>query len=89
MDMAEAVWSFAFMTKQTLTSLQDKITAADKEKIEKAVQETLDYFDQAQQAGFQKTKNELVAKQKELEGIVNPIIYLAIQTMRTMQGRGW
>ncbi len=89
MDMAEAVWSFAFMTKQSLTSLQDKITAADKEKIEKAVQETLDYFDQAQQAGFQKTKNELVAKQKELEGIVNPIIYLAIQTMRTMQGRGW
>jgi hypothetical protein len=91
MDMVEAVWSFAYMTTQTMKCMESeqKITAADKEKIEKAVKETLEYFELALQPQYRKTKEQLVAKQKELEGVVNPIMYLAIQTMRTMHSRGW
>merc|ERR1712118_641764 len=42
----------------------------DKEKIEKAVQEALDWLDKNQLA----EKDEFEAKQKEVEGIVNPIM---------------
>ena len=48
--------------------LKDKFEGGDKEKIESAVQETLDWLDKNQLA----EKDEFEAKQKELEGIVNP-----------------
>merc|ERR1712195_206388 len=46
-----------------------------KDKIEKAVQETLDWLDKNQLA----EKDEFETKQKELEGIVNPIMMKVYQ----------
>merc|ERR1711964_394137 len=48
--------------------LKEKFEGDDKETIEKAVQETLDWLDRNQTA----EKDKFDAKQKELEGIVNP-----------------
>lgn len=50
--------------------LKDKIDAADKETIEKKVQETLDWLDRNQLA----ETDEFEGKQKELEGVCNPIM---------------
>ena len=55
--------------------LQDKFEGDDKDKIEKAVQETLDWLDKNQMA----EKDEFEAKQKELEGVVNPIMMKVYQ----------
>merc|ERR1712146_545077 len=55
--------------------LKDKLEGDDKEKIEKAVQETLDWLDKNQLA----EKDEFEAKQKELEGVVNPIMMKVYQ----------
>lgn len=55
--------------------LKDKFEGGDKEKIESAVQETLDWLDKNQLA----EKDEFEAKQKELEGIVNPIMMKVYQ----------
>merc|ERR1712014_525067 len=55
--------------------LQDKFEADDKSKIETAVQETLDWLDKNQLA----EKDEFEGKQKELEGIVNPIMMKVYQ----------
>merc|ERR1712138_191288 len=49
--------------------LKDKFEGDDKDKIEKAVQEALDWLDKNQLA----EKDEFEAKQKELEGVGNPI----------------
>merc|ERR1712178_82329 len=55
--------------------LKDKFEAGDKEKIEAAVQEALDWLDKNQLA----EKDEFEAKQKELEGVVNPIMMKVYQ----------
>merc|ERR1719215_1695985 len=55
--------------------LQDKFEGDDKDKIEKAVQETLDWLDKNQLP----EKDEFEAKQKELEGVVNPIMMKVYQ----------
>jgi L1 cell adhesion molecule like protein len=55
--------------------LKDKFEGDDKDKIEKAVQETLDWLDKNQLA----EKDEFEAKQKELEGVVNPIMMKVYQ----------
>merc|ERR1712008_221778 len=55
--------------------LQDKFEADDKTKIETAVQETLDWLDKNQLA----EKDEFETKQKELEGVVNPIMMKVYQ----------
>merc|ERR1712072_1090235 len=55
--------------------LKDKFEGDDKDKIEKAVQETLDWLDENQLA----EKDEFEAKQKELEGVVNPIMMKVYQ----------
>merc|ERR1719263_2409079 len=70
--------NYCFTMRNTLSEekLQDKFEAGDKDKIEAAVQETLDWLDKNQLA----EKDEFEAKQKELEGVVNPImmkVYLA------------
>ena len=49
--------------------MKDKIEEDDKEKVEKARQEALVWLDKNQWA----EKDELEAKQKELECVVNPI----------------
>merc|ERR1719230_1023967 len=72
--------NYCFTMRNTLNEekLKDKFEGGDKENIEKAVQETLDWLDKNQLA----EKDEFEAKQKELEGVVNPI------TMKVYQAAG-
>merc|ERR1712018_299868 len=69
--------NYCFTMRNTLNEekLKDKFEGGDKEKIEKAVQETLDWLDKNQLA----EKDEFEAKQKELEGTVNPIMIKVCQ----------
>merc|ERR1711881_460263 len=69
--------NYCFTMRNTLTEekLKDKFEAGDKEKIEKALQDTLDWLDKNQLA----EKDEFEAKQKELEGVVNPIMMKVYQ----------
>jgi len=69
--------NYCFTMRNTLQEekLKDKFENDDKEKIEKAVQETIDWLDKNQLA----EKDEFEAKQKELEGIVNPIMMKVYQ----------
>merc|ERR1719226_327300 len=69
--------NYCFQMRNTLSDdkLKDKFEAGDKEKIESAVQDTLDWLDKNQLA----EKDEFEAKQKELEGVVNPIMMKVYQ----------
>merc|ERR1711992_486460 len=69
--------NYCFTMRNTLNEekLREKFEGGDKEKIEKAVQDTLDWLDKNQLA----EKDEFEAKQKELEGIVNPIMMKVYQ----------
>merc|ERR1739848_799549 len=69
--------NYCFTMRNTLQEekLQDKFEGDDKDKIEKAVQEALDWLDKNQLA----EKDEFEAKQKELEGVVNPIMMKVYQ----------
>merc|ERR1712182_50552 len=69
--------NYCFTMRNTLgeEKLKDKFEAGDKEKIEKAVQDALDWLDKNQLA----EKEEFEAKQKELEGVVNPIMMKVYQ----------
>merc|ERR1711894_63360 len=83
--------NYCFTMRNTLQEekLKDKFEDGDKEKIEKAVQETLDWLDKNQLA----EKDEFEAKQKELEGIVNPIMMKVYQAAGgaggEMPGNAW
>merc|ERR1712166_849300 len=61
--------NYCFTMRNTLQEekLKEKFEGDDKDKIEKAVQETLDWLDKNQLA----EKDEFETKQKELEGVVN------------------
>merc|ERR1712232_332045 len=69
--------NYCFQMRNTLSDgkLKDKFEAGDKEKIEQAVQEALDWLDKNQLA----EKDEFEAKQKEIEGVVNPIMMKVYQ----------
>merc|ERR1712196_598690 len=69
--------NYCFTMRNTLQEdkLKDKFEAGDKEAIEKAVQDALDWLDKNQLA----EKDEFEAKQKELEGVVNPIMMKVCQ----------
>merc|ERR1712022_22443 len=69
--------NYCFTMRNTLQEekLADKFEAGDKEKIEAAVQEALDWLDKNQLA----EKDEFEARQKELEGVVNPIMMKVYQ----------
>merc|ERR1719188_1223566 len=69
--------NYCFTMRNTLQDekLKDKFEGDDKDKIEKAVQDTLDWLDKNQLA----EKDEFEAKQKELEGVVNPIMMKVYQ----------
>merc|ERR1712166_601232 len=60
--------NYCYSLRNTLQEekLQDKFEAGDKEKIEAAVQEALDWLDRNQMG----ETDEFDAKQKELEGVV-------------------
>merc|ERR1712093_338947 len=70
--------NYCYSMKNTLQEekLQDKFEAGDKDKIEKSVQEFLDWLERNQMAETE----EFEAKQKELEGIVNPIMMKVYQS---------
>merc|ERR1712151_1284269 len=69
--------NYCFQMRITLSDdkLKDKFEGGDKEKIEAAVQEALDWLDKNQLA----EKDEFESKQKEIEGIVNPIMMKVYQ----------
>merc|ERR1719472_548098 len=69
--------NYCYSMRNTLSEekLQDKFEGDDKDNIEKAVQEALDWLDKNQLA----EKDEFEAKQKELEGVVNPIMMKVYQ----------
>merc|ERR1711865_412929 len=69
--------NYCFSMRNTMQEekLKDKFEDGDKEKIEAAVQEALDWLDRNQMA----EKDEFDAKQKECEGIVNPIMMKVYQ----------
>merc|ERR1712187_819886 len=69
--------NYCFPLRHTLSDdkLKDKFEGGDKEKIEAAVQDALDWLDKNQLA----EKDEFEAKQKEIEGIVNPIMMKVYQ----------
>jgi L1 cell adhesion molecule like protein len=64
--------SYAYNLRNSLTDdkLADKFDAADKTKLETAVNETIQWLDASQEA----SKDEYESKQKELEAIANPIM---------------
>merc|ERR1712151_1014729 len=69
--------NYCFTRRNTLQEekLKDKFEAGDKDKIEAAVKDALDWLDKNQMA----EKEEFEAKQKELEGVVNPIMMKVYQ----------
>merc|ERR1711979_18639 len=69
--------NYCFTMRNTLNEekLKDKFEGDDKDKIEKAVQDTLDWLDKNQLA----EKDEFEARQKELEATVNPIMMKVYQ----------
>merc|ERR1712050_664204 len=69
--------NYCFTMRNTLNEekLKDKFETGDKEKIEKAVQDALDWLDKNQLA----EKDEFEAQQKEVEGVVNPIMMKVYQ----------
>merc|ERR1712094_124998 len=66
--------NYCYSMKNTLQ--EDKFDAGDKDKIESAVQECLDWLERNQMAETE----EFEAKQKELEGVVNPIMMKVYQS---------
>ena len=75
-----ALESYAYSLRNTLSDekVGDKLDAADKEKLTKAIGETVEWLDNNTTA----TKDEFQSQQKELEGVANPIM------MRFFQGQG-
>merc|ERR1712154_602262 len=81
--------NYCFTMRNTLQEekLKEKFEAGDKEKIETAVQEALEWLDKNQLA----EKDEFEGKHKELEGIVNPVmmkVYQAAEGSATHGGFG-
>merc|ERR1719440_2111371 len=70
--------NYCYSMKNTLQEekLQDKFDAGDKDKVEKAVQDALDWLERNQMAETE----EFEAQQKELEGIINPIMMKVYQS---------
>ncbi|KAI7904544.1 hsp71-like protein [Cokeromyces recurvatus] len=72
--------SYAYNLRNTLQeeNVASKLDAADKEKLNQAVKEAIDWLDNSQEA----SKEEYESRQKELEEIANPIM------MKMYQGAG-
>merc|ERR1711871_1433719 len=79
-EAKNALENYSYSMRNSINDekLRDKIDAADRETIETAIKETTDWLDANQAA----EKEEFEAKQKELEGICNPIM------MKVYQGAG-
>merc|ERR1712045_902088 len=75
---------YCFSMRNTLQEekLKDKFEGDDKDKIEKAVTDALDWLDKNQMA----EKDEFEAKQKEIEAVVNPIMMKVYQAAGGAEG---
>merc|ERR1712031_47551 len=73
-DARNGLEGYAYNLKNTLSDeekgVKDKIDEEDAESLEEAIQETLDWLDENQEADLE----EYQEKQKELEGVANPIM---------------
>jgi L1 cell adhesion molecule like protein len=90
-DAKNGLENYCFQMRNSLedSNLKDKFEPADKEAIENAVKEALDWLEKNQLA----EKEEFDAKQKEVEGIANPIMMKVYQAggaggMPDMSGMG-
>jgi L1 cell adhesion molecule like protein len=74
------VESYAYNLRNTLQEdkVKDKLEPDDKEKLEKAINEAIEWLDNSHEA----SKDEYESRQKELEEIANPIM------MKLYQGEG-
>ena len=84
-EKKNALEGYCYNLKNTISDKEkgvaDKISEEDKEKIEEAVKETLDWIDDHEEA----EASEFEEKQKELEAIANPIMS---QFYQNAQGSG-
>jgi L1 cell adhesion molecule like protein len=64
--------SYAYSLRNTLNDekVDEKLDAADKEKLKKAIDETVEWLD----SNLTATKEEFEDKQKELESVANPVM---------------
>merc|ERR1712003_203080 len=71
-DAKNQLENYAYNMKNTINDekVKDKIEADDKKKIEDAIEETINWLDNNQLAEI----DEFEDKQKELEGVCNPIV---------------
>merc|ERR1712003_230770 len=71
-ESKNALENYAYNMKNTISDekVADKIDAEDKKKIETAIEETINWLDNNQLAEI----DEFEDKQKELEGVCNPIV---------------
>merc|ERR1712062_234987 len=84
--------NYCYNMKNTLNDdkMKDKVTPADKAKLESAIDEALQWLEANQMA----EKDEFDAKQKEVEAIANPIMMKVYQSngggegMPDMSGMG-
>eukprot|EP01025_Chloroclados_australasicus_P019554 TRINITY_DN2067_c0_g1_i5.p1 TRINITY_DN2067_c0_g1~~TRINITY_DN2067_c0_g1_i5.p1 ORF type:complete len:653 (-),score=128.21 TRINITY_DN2067_c0_g1_i5:408-2366(-) len=74
-DAKNALENYTYSLRSTIEDANMKLSDEDKEKIKKAVDETIAWLDANQLAEV----DEFEHKQKELEGICNPIISAAYQ----------
>ena len=79
-DGRNALEGYCYNLKNTLDDeekgIADKISEEDKETLEEAIRETLEWLDDNQEAG----KEDYESKQKELESTANPIIQQVYQS---------
>jgi len=78
--------NYCYSLKNTLQEekLKDKFEAGDKEKIEQAVADALEWLEKNQMA----EKDEFEAKQKDVEQVVNPIMMKVYQAAGAGGGEG-
>jgi len=81
-----ALESYAYSLRNTLSDekVGDKLDAADKEKLTKAIDETVEWLDNNTTA----TKDEFESQQKELESVANPIMMKFYQSQGGAPGGG-
>ena len=87
-DARNGLEGYCYNLKNTLNDeekgLKDKMAESDVEAIEEAVSETLEWLDENQEADLE----EYEAKQKEIEGIANPIMQKIYQESGGGEGGG-
>ncbi|KAI5842436.1 heat shock protein 70 family [Morchella snyderi] len=78
--------SYAYSLRNTLSDekVGEKLDAGDKEKLKKAIDETVEWLDNNNTA----TKDEFEAQQKELEGTASPIMMKFYQSQGGAPGGG-